>query len=115
MIRCSSSRSTSTEKSTPVALVIARTASWTGFPSMTPQVALGSPIRRALWSASVVSSPARPGATIFGPPLKPAKKCGSTKPGRDPEVRLDPLACKEDRHVVDHGPRSTRLVRSRAS
>ncbi len=49
-------------------------------PSMTPQVALGSPIRRALCSASMVSSPARPGATIFGPPLNPAKKCGSTNP-----------------------------------
>ena len=34
--------------------------------------------RRA--ATSVVSSPASPGATIFGPPEKPAKKCGSTKP-----------------------------------
>ena len=40
----------------------------------------GSPMRSALCSASTVSSPARPGATIFGPPLNPAKKCGSTKP-----------------------------------
>ena len=24
--------------------------------------------------------PARPGAIILGPPLNPAKKCGSTKP-----------------------------------
>ena len=35
---------------------------------------------RASCSTRVVASPARPGATIFGPPLKPAKKCGSTKP-----------------------------------
>ena len=28
----------------------------------------------------IVRKPAKPGATIFGPPLKPAKKCGSTKP-----------------------------------
>ena len=28
----------------------------------------------------MVSKPARPGATIFGPPLNPAKKCGSTNP-----------------------------------
>ena len=27
-----------------------------------------------------MSSPASPGATIFGPPLNPAKKCGSTNP-----------------------------------
>ena len=28
----------------------------------------------------IVSNPARPGATILGPPLNPAKKWGSTKP-----------------------------------
>ena len=27
-----------------------------------------------------MANPARPGATIFGPPLNPAKKCGSTNP-----------------------------------
>ena len=37
-------------------------------------------MRAASCSVITVSSPARPGATIFGPPLKPAKKCGSTKP-----------------------------------
>ena len=37
-------------------------------------------MRSALWSCMMVSKPARPGATIFGPPLNPAKKCGSTKP-----------------------------------
>ena len=37
-------------------------------------------MRAASCSVSTVSSPARPGATIFGPPEKPAKKCGSTKP-----------------------------------
>ena len=47
---------------------------------MTPQVALGSPMRGSLCSSPMVSSAARPGATIFGPPEKPAKKCGSTKP-----------------------------------
>ena len=67
-------------KSTPVDSAIARTASCTGLPTVTPQVAFASPMRHALWSASVVSSPARPGAFSFGPPLKPAKKCGSTNP-----------------------------------
>ena len=80
VIRCSSSSRTSRAKSTPVAAAIARTASWTGLPSITPQVARGSPIRRALWSSRVVAMPASPGATILGPPLNPAKKCGSTKP-----------------------------------
>ena len=47
---------------------------------MTPQVAFGCAMRTASCRTSTVSSPARPGATIFGPPLKPAKKCGSTKP-----------------------------------
>ena len=80
VIRFSSLSRTSRAKSTPVATAIARTASWTGLPSTTPQVACGSPIRRALCSASTVSSPASPGATILGPPLNPAKKWGSTKP-----------------------------------
>ena len=79
-MRCSSLSSTSSAKSTPVAAAIARTASWTGLPSTTPNVARGSPIRRASWRASTVSSPASPGATILGPPLNPAKKCGSTNP-----------------------------------
>ena len=52
----------------------------TGFASTGPHVAAGSPMRRASCSVITVRSPARPGTTIFGPPLKPAKKCGSTKP-----------------------------------
>ena len=47
---------------------------------VTPHVASGRRSDAASCSASMVSSPASPGATIFGPPLKPAKKCGSTKP-----------------------------------
>ena len=43
-------------------------------------MAFGSPIRAALWSTRTVSRPASPGVTSFGPPLKPAKKCGSTNP-----------------------------------
>ena len=63
-----------------MAAAMARTSSWTGLPSMLPQVALGSPMRGPSCSVKIVSSPARPGATSFGPPLNPAKKCGSTKP-----------------------------------
>ena len=37
-------------------------------------------MRAASCSVSVVSRPASPGATSFGPPEKPAKKCGSTNP-----------------------------------
>src|SRR5579862_9179064 len=37
-------------------------------------------MRSASWRTSVVSRPASPGATSFGPPEKPAKKCGSVKP-----------------------------------
>ena len=59
---------------------MARTSSWTGLPSVMPQVARGCPILAASCSTSTVSSPARPGATSFGPPEKPAKKCGSTNP-----------------------------------
>ena len=64
----------------PVAAAIARTSSCTGLPCVTPQRASGWPIRAASWSTRVVSRPARPGATSFGPPEKPAKKCGSTNP-----------------------------------
>ena len=37
-------------------------------------------MRAASCRVSAVSRPARPGATSFGPPEKPAKKCGSTNP-----------------------------------
>ena len=72
------------------------------------------PMRRALWSARVVESPARPGATIFGPPLKPAKKCGSTKPV---VIRISASTqgrCERDRHVVDRAQADERSW-SRAS
>ena len=47
---------------------------------MTPHVAFGLPMRWASCRTITVFKPASPGATIFGPPLKPAKKCGSTNP-----------------------------------
>ena len=68
-------------------------SSCTGLPSITPQVACGLPIRAASCRVSTVSRPASPGATSLGPPLKPAKKCGSTKPVVILHVGLDPLAC----------------------
>ncbi len=108
VMRWSRSSRTSSEKPTPVAAAIARTASWTGFPSQMPQVARGSPMRRALCSSSVVSIPARPGATILGPPLKPAKKCGSTNP-----VVMRRSAETQARAATGTSPtmpRSTRLV-----
>ena len=37
-------------------------------------------MRAALCNSMTVARPARPGATNFGPPEKPAKKCGSTNP-----------------------------------
>ena len=55
-------------------------ASWMGFPSVTPQMAVGLDTISALCSRMIVSKPASPGATILGPPLKPAKKWGSTNP-----------------------------------
>lgn len=73
-------RMTSKAKVTPVPAAIARMSLCTGLSSISPQVARWSPIRAALCSVKTVSRPARPGATSFGPPLKPAKKCGSTKP-----------------------------------
>ena len=80
-MRCSRFSTTSRAKSTPpTASTTARMSSCTGLPSQTAQVARGSPMRAASCSVSTVSSPARPGATSLGPPLKPAKKCGSTKP-----------------------------------
>ncbi len=78
--RLSRLRITSRAKSTPVPSEMALTSSCTGLPSQIPQVARGCPIRLASWSVRTVSRPASPGATIFGPPLNPAKKCGSTNP-----------------------------------
>ncbi len=51
----------------PVAAAIARTSSCTGLPCVMPQRAAGWPMRAASCSVSVVSRPARPGATSFGP------------------------------------------------
>ncbi len=80
-MRCSRLSTTSSPKSTPpTAATTARMSSCTGLPSHTAQVAAGSPMRRASCRVSTVSSPASPGATSLGPPEKPAKKCGSTKP-----------------------------------
>ena len=81
------------------AAAIARTSSCTGLPCVTPQRASGCPMRAASCSVSVVSRPARPGATSFGPPEKPAKKCGSTKPVVMRTSAVDPLAVEPDRHV----------------
>ena len=71
---------TSTLKWTPTWAAIRRMASWSGLPSVTPQRAFGSPIISASCRRIVVLNPASPGATSLGPPLKPAKKCGSTNP-----------------------------------
>ena len=74
-------RTTSKAKSTrPAAATTARMSSCTGLPSQIPQVARADPIRLASCSVSTVSRPASPGAAIFGPPLNPAKKWGSTNP-----------------------------------
>ena len=51
-----------------------------GCPRARPSAPARVPMREASCSTSVVSRPARPGAIIFGPPEKPAKKWGSTKP-----------------------------------
>ena len=49
-------------------------------------------MRRASCSVMTVARPASPGATIFGPPLNPAKKCGSTNP-----VVIRTSACRNSR------------------
>ena len=78
---------------------MARTSSWTGLPSMTPQVARGSPIRAASWSTSTVSSPARPGATSLGPPREPGEEVRLDEAGGDPHVGLDPCPVEPHRHA----------------
>ena len=62
-----------------------------GLPSVMPQVAFGWAISGALCRAMMVSNPARPGATILGPPLNPAKKWGLDEPGRDAHVGVHPV------------------------
>ena len=71
---------TSTEKSTPDIFAISRTASCIGLPSVTAKRELGCPIIAASCKRMIVEKAASPGATILGPPLNPAKKCGSTNP-----------------------------------
>ena len=72
-------------------------------------------MRRASCSVMTVARPASPGATIFGPPLKPAKKCGSTKP-----VVIRTSACRNSRFrctatPLDVVPTASSVDGSRAS
>ena len=71
---------TSTEKCGGASRTAARTKSWTGFPSRVTKVDRGSAMRRGWCASRIVSVAASPGHTALGPPLKPAKKWGSTKP-----------------------------------
>ena len=71
---------TSTEKCGGASATAARTKSCTGFPCRVTKVAPASAMRRGWCASRTVSVAARPGHTALGPPLKPAKKCGSTKP-----------------------------------
>jgi hypothetical protein len=56
---------------------------------------------------------ASPGATIFGPPLKPAKKCGSTTV--DSHVRVHPDAIQENAHAGRRRADVHQRARSRLS
>ena len=58
-------------------------------------------MRAGLCASRMVSVAARPGHTPLGPPLKPAKKCGSTKPVQDADVGVDVAGVEPDRHAVD--------------
>ena len=42
-----------------------------------------------------VRRPATPGMMPLRPPLKPAKKCGSIKPGDDADIGLDKVAVEQ--------------------
>ena len=97
--RCSRLRITSTAKSTPVAAAIARTSSCTGLPTVTPQVARGSPMRRASCSASTVSRPARPGRDQLRAAAEAGEEVRLDEAGGDPHVGVDPLAVQPDRDV----------------
>ena len=117
VIRCWRSRRTSMLKCGLASgrAAIARMSPCIGFSSMIPQVERGSPTRAASCRVSTVSSPASPGATIFGPPENPAKKCGSTKP-----VVIRRSASSQWRQSrvgtpLPLSPRSTRDESSRAS
>ena len=61
---------------------ISRMASCIGLPWVIPQIAFGWAIIGAPWRWRTVSMAARPGATILGPPEKPANRCGSMNPVR---------------------------------
>ena len=71
---------TSTDRSGGHRAVAATTNSWTGLPAVTIHVERASARRAVLCASRMVSVSASPGQTPFGPPLQPAKKCGSTNP-----------------------------------
>ena len=81
--------------------VAARTKSWTGLPA---RVTTRWPGRRRCgagwWASRMVSVAASPGHTPLGPPLKPAKKWGSTKPVRMRTSASTYSRCEQDRRPV---------------
>jgi len=85
---------------------MARTPSWTGLPSITPQIDFGWPILAAECSSRTVSIAARPGATIFGPPEKTGEEMGLDESGGEADVLLDILPLDESldlgsRHLAE--------------
>ena len=71
---------TSSDRCGGASAAAARTKSCTGLPARVTKVARSSAMRRGWWASRIVASAASPGQTALGPPLKPAKKCGSTNP-----------------------------------
>ena len=115
--RCSWFSSTSSEKCGFACgwAAAARMSACIGLSRITPQVDRGWPTRRASCSTSTVSRPARPGVTILGPPLKPAKKCGSTKPVVSRTSASVHSRLRKSGTPSPTDPRSTRASRSRAT
>ena len=84
----------------------ARTKSWTGFPSVTSQVARGWAMRAGLWASRMVAVAARPGHTALGTAAETGEEMRFHETGEDAHVGLEVAGIDEHRGAV-HRPHHT--------
>ncbi len=86
-------------KSTPVDSAMARTASCTGLPTVTPQVAFASPMRQRVVEHESRLEPRETGSVQLRAAAEPGEEVRLDETGRDADVRVDPLTVEPHRNV----------------
>ena len=86
-------------KSTPVDSAMARTASCTGLPTVTPQVAFVVADAPRIVERERRLEARKTGSDQLRPAAEPGEEVRLDEAGRDADVRVDPLAVEPHRHV----------------